>query len=114
MVNSASGAAPAFPGEVKICLPNALKHKKCTFGADRCYHVHLPYADLPDNLRGAVNSYIAKYDNLALANGVTEIPYRIPKKGPKKRKSAKKVKVQEESSESSSSALFESSSSDSE
>ena len=103
MVNSASGAAPAFPGEVKICLPNALKHRKCTFGADRCYHVHLPYADLPDNLRGAVNSYIAKYDNLALANGVTEIPYRIPKKGPKKRKSAKKVKVKEESLKSSSS-----------
>ena len=103
MVNSASGAAPAFPGECKICLPNALKHKKCTFGADRCYHVHLPYADLPDNLRGAVNSYIAKYDNLALGNGVTEIPYKIPKKGSKKRKSAKKVQIKEESSESSSS-----------
>ena len=113
-MNSASGAAPAFPGECKICLANALTHRRCTFGAEKCHHVHLPYADLPDNLRGAVNSYIAKYDNLALGNGVTEIPYKIPKKGSKKRKSAKKVKIEEESSEGSSSSLFESSSSDSE
>ena len=57
----------AGEGEMKICLNNAIKGKKCPLTAAQCKRLHVHYNALPAPAKANLNKALETHDGLSIS-----------------------------------------------